>query len=124
MPKSDVEYPWSYNSTVQQAAGTLEMLIRRLVQFMREEGIEEYAGPVPDISGAVQVRLVSPAFWNQQVPAKAAPEYDPPLRNAPKQLELPFQPPVDTHVKVGDDGLTVEQQIDLYGRPLDSFSTK
>lgn len=33
-------------------------------------------------------------------------------------------PPIDYDPPKGEDGLTVEQQIDLYGRPMDSFDPK
>ena len=114
----DVKYPWSHNSTVQEGAEVWETIFRRLAQFMREEGIEEFTGPVPDVSGGVCVKLCPPLLRQQNIVYEGTPPANP-------RFDLPAETPqVDGPQRVGSDGLTLEQQLDLYGRPMDSFKPK
>lgn len=91
-------------------------LLSELVGFaisLRGAGISRYEGPVYRATGAHDRVVIELLPENFSIPSPAP---------TPPRMNPRFDaPPLDPGQLQGQDGLTLQQQIDLYGRPLDSF---
>jgi hypothetical protein len=79
--------------------------LKEAIDFLRENGVAVYEGPCPNAHGMddLNMKLVL-------------------LENAPKKLELDQKQSAGPLAKVprGKDGLTAEEQEELYGRVMDA----